>query len=238
MHLKFHTSLSVSNLQPDQVVDFDTKFDTKVIDQNIKLAVSEELGIAPKDIFLHLLKVVGEQVRKNELLAEKKTFLGSKSVHSEFDGIIKEINHEDGSIMIEIHTQVNQEESAYFTGKIVEIEGNTLTLDVKNMRSYQLKTANRDFGGPVFATDEVSLPTLHEEIVKGNVIFIDSIKPSDVVRLDVLEEAGLVTLHEASPSRGTNYALIQNPADWQHILAEPLRYCIVDRKNNTIHFYE
>lgn len=238
MQIAFHTNSHITSaITPGQAVDFDTPFAKKTVSKLERLSVTESLGISPKEIFLHLLKVVGEEVKKDELLAEKKGMFGTKQLISEFTGTIKEINHEDGSVTLEMKTEVNQEEYAYFTGKVAEIREQTIVLDVKDSKAYELKSASGDFGGEILKTTQEGLSSLNADIVEKKVIVIDEIRPADIVRLDVLEESGLITLKDIEPGKGTKWARVKNLPDWEEILTSGLRYCIIDSKNNTMYLY-
>ncbi len=182
--------------------------------------------------------MVGEEVKKDELLAEKKGMFGTKQLISEFTGTIKEINHEDGSVTLEMRTEVNQEEFAYFSGRVTDIQGQVITLEVKEFKEFELKSANRDFGGETLKTTQDGLAALNADDVEKKVIVIDDIRPSDIVRLDVLEENGLITLKDIEPSASTNWARISTVQTWEEIRASTLSYCIVDSKNNTMYLYQ
>ncbi len=238
MQMMFHTNAHIaSGIQAGQVVDFNTPFARKTVTRQERISVTEPLGIAPKEIFLHLLKVVGEEVQKDELLAEKKGMFGTKQLISEFAGTIKEINHEDGSVTLEMKTEINQDESSYFTGRIADIKDQTVTLDVNEYKSLELKESSGDFGGEMLRTAHDNLAALHADIVENKVIVIEEIKPAEVVRLDVLDENGLVTLKDIEPIHGTKWARVKNLPDWETIMQCGLRYCIIDSKNNTMYLY-
>lgn len=238
MQIAFHTNSHISSaLQVGQAVDFDTPFAKKTVTRQEKLSVTDSLGISPKEIFLHLLKVVGEEVKKDELLAEKKGMFGTKQLISEFTGTIKEINHEDGSVMLEMKTEMNQEEYAYFTGKVADLKDQTIVLEVKESKAYELKSASGDFGGEILKTTQDGLIQLHGDMVEKKVIVIDDIKPSDIVRLDVLDESGLITLKTVEPGQSTRWAQVKTLPDWEEINKSSLRYCIIDSKNNTMYLY-
>jgi hypothetical protein len=227
-------------IKPDQEVDFKTPMAKAAQSKTYRIHVSRFLGADPKDIFLHLQKVVGESVAKNEVLAEKKTTFGKKQYQSEWSGVVREINHQEGVVLIESSTEIDDIKSSYFKGRVVDITADAMvTLEVKQSASFPLKSAGCGFGGEVkHAPDESQLAAYTTDDVCGKVIIVDSIKPIDAVRLEVLDEAGTVILNQTAADMPRNIARVLNISDWHKIQKIDLPYCIVDAKQATIHFYE
>jgi hypothetical protein len=227
-------------IKPGDTVDFTTPLAKSTQSKTYRIHVSKFLGIDPKDIFLHLQKVVGESVEKNEVIATKKTTFGKKQYQSEWTGTIREINHHEGVVLIESSTEVDDITNCYFKGHVKDIsEDNQITLEVKKHTSFPLKSAGHGFGGEVKhapGQDQIALYTADD--VQNKVIVVDSIKPLDAVRLQVLDEAGTVILNQATPDMPENIARILNISDWDAVSQTDLPYCIVDAKQSTIHFYE
>lgn len=233
-------SVSTLLIKPDQTVDFKTSLAKAAQSKTYRIHVSRFLGTDPKDIFLHLQKVVGESVAKNEVLAEKKTTFGKKQYQSEWSGIVREINHQEGVVLIESSTEIDDVRLAYFKGRVTDVTDDlTVTLEVARSVSFPLKSAGCGFGGEVkHAPDESQLSGYTTDDVRGKVIIVDSIKPIDAIRLEVLDEAGTVILNQTSPDMPRNIARVLNISDWHKIQKIDLPYCIVDAKQATIHFYE
>src|SRR5438067_2085971 len=97
-----------------QKVDFKTPLLETPVSTTISINIASHLGIAPSQIFLSIKKVVGENIQKGELLAQKKTLLSKKTFTSPYEGVLKEINHEDGTIVIEISEEDNSVVHCYF----------------------------------------------------------------------------------------------------------------------------
>ena len=89
-------------VKPGQKVDFETPILKRHSKKDIKVPLAQLLKIKSKDIFSHLKKFVGEEVTKNDLIAEVKGMLSTKRYFSEYEGVLKEINHGDGSITIAV----------------------------------------------------------------------------------------------------------------------------------------
>lgn len=233
-------SVGELKVQAGQTVDFNTPLANSTQSKTYRIHVSKFLGIDPKDIFLHLQKVVGENVEKNEVIATKKTTFGRKQYQSEWSGTIREINHNEGVVLIESSMEVDDVAHCYFKGTIKDItDDKQVTLDVKKHKSYPLKSAGRGFGGEVkHAPGQDQLASYTADDVRHKVIIVDMIKEIDAVRLQVLDEAGTVVLNQTTPDMPENIARVLNLNDWNEITGIDLPYCIVDAKNATIHFYE
>lgn len=235
-HVKTHSPLLV---KPGDSVDFDTPLTKKTFSRQDVIALSHHLRIPPNQIFMHLQKVVGESVKRHETLAEKKTMFGMKKFVSEFEGIIKEINHQEGTVIIETFAESAEITYSHFKGTIADIENNMITLRVGRFSSYPLKEATIDFGGKtMIVEDSIPLSTLTFDDVAGKVIIAKAISPVEAVRLEVLDEAGTITLHEIAENTPHNAARIKNVSDWEEISKSNLPYCIIDTRHTTMYLYE
>jgi len=220
-------------------VTIDTPLCKLATSKTYRIHISKYLDIDPKDIFLHLQKVVGETVGKDEIIAQKKTRFGSKSYESEFDGILQEVNHREGIIAIETSTQIDDVQTAGFIGKVTKVDNQQVTLEVGNTTSFKLRQVKVGFAGGVkIVPDQKQLAQLVHDDVRSQVIITKSIAPVDAVRLDVLDEAGTVVLEDIPPDAPSNIARIKSLQDWDEIQSVTMPYCIVDADQSTIHFYE
>ncbi len=226
-------------IKSGDMVDFTTPLCRTSERKTYRIHISKYLGIEPKDIFLHLQKVVGEPIDRDEVIAAKKTRFGSKSYQSEFDGVIQEINHHEGIVTIETSSEVDDMTHAYFRGPVEKVIDKAVSLRVSRFVSFPLRSAKLGFGGEIkFVESEQNLALLNHDSIRGRVIITKSIGPIDAVRLEVLDEAGTLVLEEPPVDSPDNKARIANPQDWATIHSVGLPYCIVDAAQSTIHFYE
>ena len=58
-------------------VDFETPFFEKISQSTVTIDVSKKLDIDPGKIFRYLKKLVGEEIKKNQIIALKHSFLNS-----------------------------------------------------------------------------------------------------------------------------------------------------------------
>lgn len=204
----------------------------------VKIHLSELFNIPPRKIFLHLVKFVGEDIKKGDIVAEKKSMLGKKQYVSQHDGTIKEIDHENGWLVITERIQTADSMNAYFKGKIEEIKKNEISLQVKNSRAFSLKEASSDFGGEVFFADEIDVSHLNEDEVDNKVVLTSTVDPYIQTKLEAMGTAGLVLLNPSKDKPSIPFAFIKEKGDWDSIKKSDFPCCIVDKKNTKMFFYQ
>ncbi len=211
-----------------QKVNFNDPLTKKKSSEEVTIPLSSLLGLRPNAIFKSLKHFVGEIIHKGDLIAQNKGLLSTKNYFSETDGIIKEVNHQDGSLIIE---KISPEESmsCFFKGEIVDVKGKTITLKVGKYAEYLLKQASEDFGG------EVGIMTNEE--VEGKVLLAERIQPYETVKLETLGIMGFVTLYASSQQTEVPNAVIKQIADWEKIKTHEFPYCIISKERSTIYFY-
>src|SRR4030066_1366119 len=136
-------------IKEEQSVDFDTPLVKRVDKKDLKIHLAQELDIQPSKIFLSMKKNVGEKINKGDILAVKKSLLSAQKYVCDFDGIIKEINHNDGSVIITSSNEKLKPENSFFKGIINKIQQNEIELKVETYVKYELKETNENFGGEV-----------------------------------------------------------------------------------------
>ena len=92
-------------------IDFDTPIVNHQGTDEVKVPIAKLIKVPEAKIFNHLRKFVGEHIKKGDLVAENKTMFLKKQYFSEYDGIIKEVNHAEGAILM----QVTSDEKATLT---------------------------------------------------------------------------------------------------------------------------
>ncbi len=224
-------------LTAGQTVDFDTPLARTVTKDIIRLQIALELGISNDKIFMHVSKIVGDTVEANEILATKKSTFGSKQISSPKSGIITQIDHETGSILIETSSENSGVTNCFFVGEVKEVKKSEVTLVVKSFDQYKLKDVVGDFGGEIIYRDELHLADLTEDDLSNSVILTESIKPSEAVRLDVLGANGIVTREDIKEKEGVNSAEVEDKSSWKSISTTKHTHCIVDKKNATMYLY-
>lgn len=237
MVISFHISQDGPLLiKENQEVDFKTVLSRKSVTNEVKIPLASDLQIDPKKIFLHLIKVVGDEVKKGEVIARKKTVLSQKDYVSPYSGLIKEINHNDGSLTLAADTQKEQVKNSYFVGTVAEIKKNNVKLKVKKAQQFALKEASSDFGGE-FVVFEPSEDTALENFAK-KVVFFDSISSIFQVKLEVIGALGFVTLQAPQEKLTLPFARLKNPQEWPTVKDADSKYCLIDKTSAIIYLYE
>lgn len=224
-------------IKAGQKVDFKDPIAKKQAAEEITIPLASILKVSPNAIFKSLKKFVGEAFSKGDLIAEHKGMLGSKKYHSEFDGIIKEINHTEGTIVVETTSDKKDTEYAFFKGEVEDIADGKVTLKVDKYVQFELKEANNDFGGETLIITEKVLPTISSDDVNEKVIFAEKLQPYDQVKLETLGIKGLITLHPHAQEPSVPKAILKEIQDWEKIQKQHFPYCIISKNNNTIYFY-
>lgn len=238
MTITFSISLpGTLQLTPGQSVDYSTPLIQAVAKEGFRLEIAEELGIPNDKIFMHVSKIVGDTVEANEILATKKSAFGSKQISSPKSGIIKQIDHETGSLTIETSSETSSIINCYFVGMVKEIADSSITLNVKSSDHYKLKDVVGDFGGELLYRHEQHLTDLTEDDLLHKVVITESIKPAEAVRLDVLGAQGIITKEDIKEKEGLNSAELEDKNSWEEVSTTKHSHCIIDKRNSTIILY-
>lgn len=225
-------------VQVGQQVDFTTPILKKHSKKEVKVPLADLLKIPAKKIFQHLKKFVGEEIGKNDLIAEYKSMLSVKRYFSEYDGVIKEINHNEGYITIEVTSDKNSDVMlSFFKAEIEAINKNEFKLKVEKYSSHELREADDYFGGGVFYYSPENAYTLTEDQINGRIIVADLIPAYEQVKLETLGVKGFVTIHSLQENTGRPSAKFKNIQDLSHAATQRLPYCVIDKYHNTIYFY-
>lgn len=202
-----------------------------------RIPLSSILGIPHNKIFDSLKKFVGDEVKVGEVIAEKQSLFLAKKYYSEYDGTIKELNHEDGSLLIEVSTDDKTEINSTIKGIVEEINKKEIMVKVKNGKEYDLKEASESFGGESFYCTGVDCQLISEDKVHGKVIIAEKLMPYDQVKLETLGARGFVTLHTLPEKSSTPWAKINKVADFEKMTDTFAPYCTIDIDKSTIYFY-
>ncbi|MFW5704128.1 MAG: hypothetical protein ACOCXQ_04775 [Patescibacteria group bacterium] len=225
-------------IKKGDTVDFDTPFITNITVEEVKISLASNLGFEPDKIFMYLHKFVGDEIKKDELLAEKKAFLSTKQYVSEFHGTVKEINHYDGSITLEKKREGSVATNCYFQGKVEEIEKDKLILKVKHASEFLLRDEAPAFGGPTLYYDLVTSDDLTEEKIAGKVIIAEKLATFDIVKFEALGATGFVTLQPPEEETITPIAVVKQIKDFENMKKQVFSCCIIGPEHTTIYLYD
>lgn len=163
--------------------------------QAIIINLAQQLKIKPAAIFNHLVKVVGETLKKNDILAVKKGFLSKEVLRVEHDGILAAVNHHTGEITLQIDKDNHTIVYSYFTGVIHEVDKQMIKVRLEKGESFEVEDCATDWGGEVFyCRNEQNYLTVSEENVKNKVIMVEKLTPHLRAKSEALGALGFAYL--------------------------------------------
>ncbi|HEX7542841.1 MAG TPA: hypothetical protein VF385_02055 [Patescibacteria group bacterium] len=231
--------LSISDhclLKEGQVVDFETPFLEKKVEEEIVIPIAKNLNVQPQKIFHYLKKFVGESIEKNEIIAVNKGIFITKKIVSKYSGLIKEINHSEGSITILSKTETENVVNSYFEGKVNKIKKNELSIEVNKGEQFPAKNINQNFGGKVFYSDENS--NFYSENIFNSIVVCENITSYYKAKAEALGCHGFLSLSKLTEESGIPYAQFKNIDDYKKIIKTKFSYCTILSHSSTIYFYQ
>lgn len=212
-------------------VDFSTPLYKKGEVAENRIEITEQLSIHPKDIFSFLKKNIGDSVQKGELLAQKKTLFHTKSVIADIEGIITEIDHIDGVILIE-SAEKKSHETCWFCGEVEAITKSHITLKIGKHFSLEAKHISDDCGGELwnFRDTSASMP-------ETPIAFADAMSAYDIAKLDALGISGIITTQKVETPTLFPVIELKDKHGIEEIQKKNLPYCVTQAQHSTIIFY-
>ncbi len=232
--------ISVSDrclLKEGQLVEFDTPFLEKKVEEEINFSIAKNLGVPPQKIFHYLKKFVGESIEKNETIAINKGVFSSKKIVSKYSGLIKEINHSDGSITIVNKTEIQKIINAFFKGKVSKIKKNELFVEVEKGEQFLAKNVSRNLGGKIFYSDYNS--AFLSENVFNSIIVCENITAYLKAKAEALGCQGFLSLSKLTEEAGgIPHTQFKNINDYKKIIKLKFPYCTIVSASSMIYFYQ
>lgn len=222
-----------------QKLNFDTPFYRSKSEVEFTIAIAGKLDVPPNKIFHYLKRFVGETVEKGSVVAVKKNLLSTKKVISEKAGVIKEVNHHEGVLIISCMEGAESDHMANIKGEVAEIKKNEIKIKIDNGIEFPLKMASGGFGGKVLFVKSGNDHNLTETDVQGKIIIARSLSEFFVIKLEALGASGIVTLLKPESSNGTlPFAYLKNIDDFEKIAKKTLSCCFVDATCSRIILYD
>jgi hypothetical protein len=231
--------LSVSDhclLKEDQIIDFNTPFLQKKVEEEVSISIAKNLNVSPQKIFHYLKKFVGESIEKDEIIAVNKGMFTTKKIVSKYSGLIKEINHSSGSITILSKTEVENTINSFFKGKVTKIKKNELSVEVGKGDQYPAKNISQNFGGKTFYADNST--DFYTESVSNSIVVCENITSYYKSKAEALGCKGFLSLSKLSEDLDAPFAQLKNINDYKKIIKTKFAYCTVVSSSSTIYFYQ
>ncbi len=199
--------------------------------QEIIINIVDKLGIKPENIFRYVVKIIGEQVKKGELLAKKKELIRTKKIYSDYNGLIREINHQTGEVLLAVDINDQKIIRSNFKGVIDDIRKNQLKIKIENGKEFELKDINQNGGGEVFYFKEESFFfSISEEQIENKIIVVENLKAHIEAKCEALDCSGFLFLGGNLPTN-LPAAKIKNIDDYQQIVKLEKKYTFFSKED-------
>lgn len=230
-------------IKEGDTVDFQTPLYKGHIKKDVQIPLAHILKINSKKIFTVLKKFVGEEVKKGDTVAFHAGAFTRRSYISEHNGIIREVNHTEGYLIIESVTDQSRDKTAWFKGEIAKIirseQGSikALELKVEDTKKIDAREISANFGGKVVYVDQAKLQTVTEEEVLGAVVVADTLQAFELTKMEALGAVGIIVAHPTREKPNLPYAILEKPDGIGTFTSSEFPYCITDKDKGTIHLY-
>ncbi len=220
-----------------ETIDLKTPLFESASSAEYSVAVAQKLSVEPSKIFHYLKKFVGEEVKKNEVLALKKGLLSTKRIISEYEGKIKEIDHSEGTVII---TTKGKKNTAYsqIVGEIAELKNQQITIKVKEGKEFDIKKASGDFGGETFYWKNIETGSISNLEIAKKILVAESISSYTQSKMEALDIAGYVLLNRLPEETTVPFCQIKRIEELKEIMKHIYPYCYSDSKSGKIFFYK
>lgn len=223
-------------IKSGQKVDFTTPFVRSSQARRVALPVSAMMKSSPNNIFRMIKKGMGDSVGKGDLLAEQKSLFATKQYFSDVQGTIVHIDHEHGTVTIEEKTGNNDTLNCFFTGEVVDIDPQKITLKVQKSHPIALATKARHNGGSVYYLKDTATEYTEDDIVNSYVI-AETIDQIQLAKLETLGAHGIILPKKHHGSDALDNLILQDEQDYQHLMTHQFPYVLVDPSLDTLIFY-
>lgn len=224
-------------------VDIGDKLFDSAATNDIVIDIAEQLRIKSEEIFQYLDKLIGEKVHKNEIIAEKKSFLSTKSVVSPASGVIRTIDHITGEITLSavLENSPSKEKivkSAFFSGSIEDIEGNLLTVSIPKAISYRARLVSADGGGEVwYVKNDADFQTATTQEIAGKIVCLKELKPHIQVKCEALGAAGFI-ITKGNTSDELPTCVLDRLRDYDTMIDQGKKYAVFTTHDNACILYD
>lgn len=212
-------------------VDFNTPLYKNKEKSEERIEVAELLAIHPKKIFLHLKKNVGDSIVSGDLLAEKKSFFSDKKVTSHIEGVITEIDHIEGIVLIETEKELLSE-NCWFAGHVTEVSKKSVQIKIGKHIALEAKYVEKDFGGVIWLLSEQSFSDTAYPVG-----FAERASEYEIAKLEALGGRGLVSVYKYEGLTSLPKAELKLKDSYKEVNSKQFCYCFAQAQHSTIILY-
>jgi len=205
-----------------ETIGFDTSiYKTKEVSEE-RIAVADLLSIHPTKIFQHLKKNVGDIVSQGDIIAIKESLFSHKKIISHLEGVITEVDHVEGIVLIETQKD-GHNEHCWFAGEVVGVTKKIVQIKIGKHQTVEAKYVQKDFGGTVWGEYPVGL--------------FEQATEYDVAKLEALGGRGLITSLKYEGETVLPKAEFKLKDSFEDITKKQFSYCFASAEHSTIIFY-
>ena len=212
-------------------VDFTTPLYKNKEKSEERIEVAELLSIHPKKIFHHLKKNVGDTIVLGDLLAEKKSFFSDKKVTSHIEGILTEIDHIEGVVLIETEKEAAQE-NCWFAGHVTEISKKHVQIKIGKHIELEAKYVERDLGGVIWLLSEQSFSDSGSPVG-----IVERANEYAVAKLEALGGRGIITTYKYEGQTSLPKAEFKLKDSYRAAESKEFSCCFAQAQHSTIILY-
>ncbi len=224
-------------IKKGQKVDFTTPLLRRKDNKRVQIPLAEVMRFAPDKIFLKVKKTIGDKIQKGDLLAEEKSFMSAKRYVSQVEGVLKEINHVLGILIIEQESDDSSEILCYFQGEVEAINDGYIELKVQDAHKAQSQDPIEFMGAEMYYTSIEGIP-FSEDDIKGKGVFALSFNPMDHSKVEALGAQALILEKKLETGGSIAQIVLLTPQDVEIIHKKKYPFFIVGPEPNTLYFYE
>lgn len=200
------------------------------------ISFAQKFRVEPSKIFRYLKKFVGEDVKKGDILAVKKGLFSSIAIKSDYEGIIKEIDHSQGHMVITSKGKKNMVNS-FVIGEVIEMKDKKISIKVKEGKEYYLKKTETDFGGKALYFKDPSM-NLSDHEVSNKILISESLSSYNQSKMEALGIKGYVSLMKLPEQTDLPSSQLKTIEELKEIMKHTYPYCYIDSKSCKIIFYK
>lgn len=218
-------------LKPGQDIEFGHPYLKIGKDVATTIPLSQKLGVPSSKIFRYMKKLVGDPIQKGEIIASKKTLLSEMHIKSEQEGVIKEINHYEGSIVVVEKSDEQDTVRAFFKGTVEHVKKNEFDINLSGAKDFDLKKPERSFGGHFVVLESDKIAEMQDTVV-----FAESMTTYVLAKSEAMGAVGYVTLAKVDTNLPT--AQLKNIEDAKKIASATFTYCLIDSSSSKLYLYK
>lgn len=220
-----------------QQVDFKTPFLKKRSESEIVINIATKLNIHPSKIFQYLNKLVGEKIEKEEVIALNKGLWKTQTVVSEYKGIIKEINHHEGTLIIKSLQGESNTTFSPIKGEIASFKKNEVVYKVGEGKEYLIKKIDVTVGSPVVYMNKQNFHDFSSLDLQDKILVIEHLSSYTQTKIEALGVKTFVTLVKPPETTSLPFAQLKQIEDFKKIQELKYPYCFINSSCSTIIFY-